>query len=235
MTRDPLSERVHLCKAEFAASTVSGMAGSRRAAHRPRLGAGTDARQHVSDRRGRYRTEPPTMRRSARSGSSFYIGMRMLPRAATRRRCSRSTPSAARSTTSPTIPVRARERLAELQQWRARCRRALCRRPAAADARPCSAGPGLRLAREDFSRHHRRHGNGCRRRHPRAGSGDARSLLRSGRERGRASFGAGLRHGPHRRHRARPSSRPRACSSPTSCAISTRMPRSAGSICRARR
>ena len=97
----------------------------------------------------------------------------------------------------------------------------------AADRRPLS------ICGRGFPRHHRRHGDGCRARHPRAEPRRARSLLRPRRQRGRAALGAHFR-----RRQSRPPIASRIisaarCSSPTSCAISPRMPSAAGSICRA--
>ena len=74
-----------------------------------------------------------------------------------------------------------------------------------------------------------------RRGHPRAGLRDARSLLRPGRERGRAAVGAGVRHGGGGRHCARASSRPRAAAHQHPARPRRGRRRSAGSICRARR
>ena len=82
----------------------------------------------------------------------------------------------------------------------ARHRRALCRQAPAQLARP-RAGRSRRVrpAARGFPGRHRRHGDGRRRRHPRARSGHARPLLRPRRERGRPAVGAGLRHGGRRR------------------------------------
>ena len=112
------------------------------------------------------------------------------------------------------------------------CSRAKIRRQRADLAEPVRA---LRPAARGFSRRDRRHGDGRRRRHPRAGLGDARPLLRPRRERRRPPIGPHLRpRAAHRRSASRIISAAR-CSSPTSCATSTRTRRWAGSICRARR
>ena len=61
----------------------------------------------------------------------------------------------------------------------------------------------------------------------------ARSLLRPSGERSRTIVGARVRSRPRRRHSALPIILGARCSSPISCATSTRMPTSAASICRA--
>ena len=131
-------------------------------------------------------------------------------RAISARRCSRSTASAGRSTTSP-IPHGPRpERLAALQQWRDDIDALYHGASAAAPARLCRLGENLRPQARGFSRHRRRHGDGCAAGYPRAGSCYARSVLRPRRQRRRPPVGAGVRPARGRRHPARPSSRPRA-------------------------
>ena len=232
MQRDPLSERVHLGN------------GARRRRRPPR-----DRRRDGRPLQPRLRrvpcnpqcvrravdaTSPPPTASQSASGSSFYTAMRILP-AAQRdamfeiyRFCRevddiadferpaagadrRSSPSGATRSTSST-----------------RARSAEGRRP----RRP---GARVRPRARGFPHRHRRHGDGRARGHPRAELRHARPLLRPGGERGRTAVGARVR----RRARTTASccriiSGAR-CSSPTSCATSTRTPASDGSICRARR
>ncbi len=87
------------------------------------------------------------------------------------------------------------ERRAALAQWRKTIEAlangtARARRPRTVSLRRCAA---FDLDARGFLRRHRRHGNGCRGRYPGARLHDARSLLRSRRERGRPAFGARLR------------------------------------------
>ena len=143
------------------------------------------------------------------SGSSFYIGMRLLP--PPQRAAMFEIYSFCRAVDDVADdPARATTRLAELQKWRADVDALFAGTPPPRLRGLGGAGPRLRARPRGLPRHHRRHGNGCRRRYSRARLGDARSLLRPGRERRRASLRQGLRHGPHRRNRACPSSRPRA-------------------------
>ncbi len=245
-TRDPLSERVHLTKSGVAPSGSWDCSAARSA------GSGVSSRRpkHPATRevaRGRHHTakldstklvtaellKPSSSQRA--SGSSFYTAMRILPQAQ-------------------------RDAMYEIYSF---CRRvddiADFERPAAAAAGAAQrvararsnalyqgkVGPlvtGLAqpvrdfdLAARGFPDRHRRHGDGHARRHPRADSCHARSLLRPRRERGRTAVGARVRHGARSRHSCSPIISAARCSSPTSCATSTRTPTSAASICRARR
>ena len=110
------------------------------------------------------------------------------------RRCSRSMPFAARSTTSPTATIRATAKLAALWRMAGRDRGDLRRHAAIAAApRARRDRPALPSAARGFPRAHRRHGDGCARSHPRAEPRRARSLLRPRGERRRPSLGAHLR------------------------------------------
>ena len=114
-------------------------------------------------------------------------------------------------------------------------RRGLCRQGAVAAGGLSRDHQALRSAARGFPRRHRRHGDGRARGHPRAGLGDARSLLRPRRQRRRPPVGQRVRFDSAKTaSRSRITSVAR-CSSPTSCATSMRMPGSAGSICRAKR
>ena len=106
----------------------------------------------------------------------------------------RSTPSAARSTTSPTTAARAESARPSSTRWRADIDALYAGAPA-----PRVRDLGVPMQRYDlqargFPRRDRRHGDGCVRGHRRARRGDARPLLRPGRERGRPAVGADLRH-----------------------------------------
>ena len=170
------------------------------------------------------------------AGSSFYAAMRILPACAARgdvrdlfvlprgrRHRRRRRP-------------RERARVAQLDAWRA-------------DIDALYAGQPRAAARRARRRRWRRSACSARisspsstawrwtsaRRHPGARLGDARSLLRPGRERGRAAVGAGVRHERGRRRRARASSRPRAAAHQYPARSRRGRRRSTGSICRARR
>ena len=155
-------------------------------------------------------------------------------RARNARRCSRSTASAGRSTTSPIPTGRAPSgwpRFSNGATTSTRSMRAIRRRGCRTTLTRCG---DFGLQARGFPRGHRRHGDGRAAGHPRAGCGHARPVLRSRRERGRAAVGAGVRDAARRMaSRSRIISAAR-CNSPTSCATSTRTPRSAGSICRAK-
>ena len=86
-------------------------------------------------------------------------------------------------------------RRAQLQQWRGDIDAIYRGARAAAARRPGAGGARIRPAARGFPRRHRRHGDGCGRRYPRAGPRHARPLLRPRRERGRAAVGARVRHG----------------------------------------
>ena len=160
------------------------------------------------------------MRAAARAAARGDVrDLRVLPRGRRHRRrgragrreaSRRSTNGGARS-----IAIYAGDRAC---RWRARCSPPMRR---------------LQAAARGFPRHHRRHGDGCRARHPRARPRRARSLLRPGRERGRPAVGARFRRRSSARRSGRAGISAARCSSPTSCAISPRMPSAAGSICRA--
>ena len=100
----------------------------------------------------------------------------------------------------------------------------LCRAAAAGVARAGRGGARLRAPQGGFPGRDRRHGNGCGAGYPRAGLGDARSLLRSRRQRGRAPVGAGVRHWANRTASSSRIISAARCNSPTSCATSTRTP-----------
>ena len=195
-------------------------------------------------RLGRSSGRAPTTRRCARpfarrveaAGTSFYWAMRLLPHDrrdgmyAVYAFC-REVDDIADDTGPPERQAGGARRLAR------RDRRALCRTPAPS-RRPRAARAGRRviaLRRERFPRRHRRHGDGrgaptsapptWRRSTSIAPASRARSAIC------RCMSSAIRAPTPHRGRRR---ARPRACSSPTSCATSTRMPRAAGSICRAR-
>ena len=178
---------------------------------------------------------PKSQRRRTRpSGSSFYAGMRILPRRSATR-CSRSTASAARSTTSPTTARHAPGATRQLDALARRHRHALCRRHRRRRWRSGRGGARLRSAQEDFLAviDGMEMDVAADIRAP--DLAHARSLLRPRRQRRRPAVGHGLRHGGRSRASSWPIISAARCSSPTSCATSTRMPRSAGSICRAKR
>ena len=92
-------------------------------------------------------------------------------RARSARRCSKSIRSAAPSTISPTIRARASARRAQLAAMaRATSTRSIAAQPPPQLAGLAQAVRDFDLAARGFHRHHRRHGDGCRRRHPRARS-----------------------------------------------------------------
>ena len=185
-----------------------------------------ERRVATANPRCRRASAPPAARSTPRCASC---------RARSARRCSRSIRSAARSTTSPIDRGRARARVEQLEALARRHRRDL-RRAARRRARAGSPSRSrLRPAARGLPRRDRRHGDGRRRRHPRAGLANARPLLRPRRERGRAAVGARVRHGARRRASRSPIISAARCSSPTSCATRRGRRRSGGSICRARR
>ena len=81
----------------------------------------------------------------------------------------------------------------DLQQWRKDID-ALYRQAAVAARGLSLHHQALRPAARGFPCHHRRHGDGRAAGHPRAGLGDARSLLRPRRQRRRPSVGQRVRH-----------------------------------------
>ena len=126
--------------------------------------------------------------------------------------------------------------LDQLKLWRADID-ALYTGSAVSRARePRRAGQGVRPAARGFPGRDRRHGDGRRRRHPRAGLGDARCLLRPRRERGRAALACACSAWRRRPGIvARLSSRPRAAAHQHPARHRRGCRRSGGSICRARR
>ena len=110
------------------------------------------------------------------------------------RRCTRSMPSAARSTISPTMEVRAAGRIAMLDRWRADLARLYAGKGTTALTEGLAA-PVKTFGSEagGFPRRHRRHGDGRPPRHPRPDWEALRSLLRPRRLRGRPAFGQDLR------------------------------------------
>ena len=184
-------------------------------------------------------TATPDRRPAQRaSGSSFYAAMRILPRAQREAMFEIYSLLPRRSTTSPTIRRPARPRgWPSCEHWRARHRRALSPAQPPPQLRGLGAvGARVRPAARGFPRRHRRHGDGRRRRHPRARS-SPRSISIATASRARS---AGCRCGSSAwreddGHRARPSSRPRAAAHQHPARPRRGRRRSAGSICRARR
>ena len=125
-------------------------------------------------------------------------------------------------------------RRAQLDRWRTDIDAVYRGAPPPQLSRIGAGGAHIRPATRGFHRHHRWHGNGCRRRHPRPRPRHARSLLRPRRLRGRPPVGAGIRHGASTPVLRLPITSAARFSSPTFCATSTRMLRSAASICRER-
>ena len=181
-------------------------------------------------------------RRVTRRGRARSRQLVLLPRCAScrarsARRCSRSTPSAAPSTTSPTSAARRRrtQRIAELDRWRADIAALFAggRRPPSPSL--AEAVRALRLEARGFRRRDRRHGDGRR---------PTTSARPTGRRSTSIATASPARSGGCRcassasrasRARRSPIISAARCSSPISCATSTRTPRSAASICRARR
>ena len=145
-------------------------------------------------------------------------GLRLLPRGRRHRR-QRRAPSGEARCSSPTGAARSTAIFAGA--------------PRPGRCRACSPTSRRYALARGFPRHHRRHGDGRRRRHPRARPRRARSLLRPRRERRGPALRAHLRRATCRPPTASPMRSAARCSSPTSCAISTRTARAAGSICRA--
>ena len=223
--RDPLSERVHLAKpARRGAGASARLIAARSAA------LGGRGRQSARKRRMRERawTPPqPAARAPQRaSGSSFYTAMRILPRAQREAMFEiysfcravddiADDPRPARRSGSPSSPHGATDidalydgqrRRQRRRAWRGRCATFDLQREdflAVIDGMEMDVVADIRAPDR----------------------ADARSLLRSRRERGRTALGARVRHGartPALRSRIISAAR---CSSPTSCAISTRTPR----------
>ena len=182
--RDPLAERVKLpAGLDVAAGVASGDPGGARAEG------------------GVERSRRAAAQAAAPSGSIFYRGMRLLP-ARGARRCTRSTPSAAWSTTSPTSDE---PRAAAARRARRHGAASIAALYAARPRHPVAAalaGPvaAFGLRQEDFLGGDRRHGRWTRERtswHPTMA--DARPLLRPGRRRRRPAVGADLRSTTRRR------------------------------------
>ena len=143
------------------------------------------------------------------SGSSFYAAMRILPRE--QREAMFQIYSFCRQVDDIADSDGPRpERLAALQQWRDDIDALYHGHPPPRLHDYAASVENLRPQARGFSRHRRRHGDGRAAGYPRAGSCDARSLLRPRRQRRRTAVGAGVRPARGRRHPARPSSRPRA-------------------------
>ena len=139
-----------------------------------------------------------TSRRWSRPRARRSIGACACCRAPSATRCTRSTPSAARSTTSPTAMARRRRSSPLLDGWRAEIAALFAGRPRSADhARAGPAGRALRAAAGRVRRDDRRHGDGrrpsaCgRRRWPSSSATAAASRARSGCSRSACSARAG--------------------------------------------
>ena len=194
LERDPLSEKVHLGKPGVLAARVLVPPKDWRVL--PLLREPPPPRPVAHERR--VLGGGPSRCVGARTRQLVLTRRCAFFRARAARRCSKSIPSAAPSTTSPTKAGRA-SRVARRSPNGAAISTALYARERARPVRACMASckaiHAFDLRQEDFLRRHRRHGNGCRSRYSRARSRDARSLLRPGRERRRAPFRvARLRH-----------------------------------------
>ena len=156
-----LSERVHLGKAGFAGFGLLGLVSGAAA------GVGRSSRAGSPERAGCVsagvgRSLQPRLP-PKRGVGQLVLRRHAHPAARAARGDVRDLfASAARSTTSPTTRPARRSGCAQLRALARRHRRALCRRAAAAHARPCAARCALRAAARGFPRHHRRHGDGCR-------------------------------------------------------------------------
>ena len=203
IARDPLSENVHIGKAGAA-----GIALERHAqGHAAPPGAASRRlrRSPVNDVSAQTASDAG----SRASGSSFYTAMRIMPREQREAMfeiysfCRAVDDIADEGGDTP-------ERLEGLQRWRddiaaIYAGNAPPNLRGLAEAVRTLQSPARGLPRRD-----RRHGDGCDGDHPRAGSRDARPLLRPRRERGRPAERARVRHGEERRPGAGASSRPRA-------------------------
>ena len=202
--RDPLSERVHLSPIELLGQSLAGVSVEmmRRAVGRHGVSKNGGRRMTLEATAdtsyGTHRVRQLVLRGDAHPAARPARGdvpdLQLLPQGRRHRRFRR----AAGRTAGGAAAVARRHR------------RALSGQSAAALARLCRLGEEIRPAARGFSRHHRRHGNGRAAGHPRARHGDARSLLRSRRERRRAAVGEGVRTAARGRHPACASSRPRA-------------------------
>ena len=146
---------------------------------------------------------------AARAARCDLRDLQLLPRGRRRRRRRRRARRASQAARGM-----ARRRECALRRARPPRRLQRARRPDAP----------LRAAPRGLPRHHRRHGNGRARRHPRARLRDPRPLLRSRRERGRPAVRARVRDGGGAGHRACASPRPRAAAHQHPARSSTRTP-----------
>ena len=180
-------------------------------------------------------SETATPAAPAATGSSFYLAMRILPQE--RREAMYAVYAFCRAVDDIADGgwAAASTRCADLERWRADIDALFAGRAPARPRRSRRGRAPLRPEARGLRRGHRRHGDGRGGRHPGARLGDARPLLRPGRERRRTAVGAHLRHGEREPARRSPIISAAPCNSPTSCATSTRTPRSAGSTCRAKR
>ena len=232
--RDPLSERVRHSKAEAAALALSAALALpfRRRSVAPR----ESRRRPKGSTSAAHASTPPDASASGASGSSFYAGMRVLPKAGAgghvrrlwllpdrgrhRRRPGRRPHLPAGRTSTPGAPT-----------WRAST-------PTVRPVGPRFLAEPVRrfgLAKSDFLAVDRRDADGRGRRRPGAKRRGARPLHRPCGERRRPAIGARVRHGRGRRAWSWPTISAARCSSPTFCGTSTRMPRSAAYMCPARR
>ena len=233
MRRDPLSERVHLGKPALSrASASSGSSPGRPAASAAPSPRPMQPAMHESDRG---RDQPATDRIAQRLRQLVLHGDAHPAGCAARRDVRDLSLLPARSTTSPTRAVRGRSGSPSSANGATRSTTSTQGKIGVEGRRPRRAGARIRPQARRLPRRHRRHGNGRARGHPRAELRHARSLLRPGGERGRTALGARVRRRGGRRHRSCRIISGARCSSPTSCATSTRTPASDGSICRARR
>ena len=186
--RDPLSERVHLGPMELLAYSFGGMA-SEIGPARGRAPAGL---QNGGRRMTLETAAANPSYGTAASGSSFYAAMRILPRE--QREAMFQIYSFCRQVDDIADSDGPRpERLAALQQWRDDIDALYQGHPPARLQDYVASVRAIRSEARGFPGHHRWHGNGCAAGYPRAGPRDARSLLRPGRQRGRAAVGAGVR------------------------------------------
>ena len=230
--RDPLSERVHLSKppvagAERLAGVISGAFAPSRRAGRP--SRRITPRWRVSERSRHCAA-------AARLAAARSIArMRILPRA--QREAMFEIYSFCRAVDDIADDPRPARCAARPACAMARGhRRALSRRSRRRSSRGLAqAVRSIRSAARGLPRHHRRHGDGCRRRHPRARLARRSIFIATASPARSAGFRCACSAWsttPASRSRIISAAR---CSSPTSCATSTKTPRSAASICRAKR
>ena len=165
MTRDPLSERVHLTKAgavlHGGARRGGHACGEARSVPRASSRAGTSA-MSATERQ----SEAPEAPATSVARSSFYLAMRIL--APEQRQAMYEVYAFCRAVDDIADDGGPRsERIAKLESLAGGHRAALCRRRAdRADARACRARADLRSAAGGFPRHHRWHGDGRAARYP---------------------------------------------------------------------